>query len=122
MNSLISREHLIQFLRDDLDCNEDIYEKLIIHLSKHLEDIKNANKEDSKVLRDIAHKAKTGCHSFGALELFSNLVELEINAKANNNDVIQNNLLPHLLTLIDPTLDEIRITAKFFFEEVKKSA
>jgi hypothetical protein len=120
MSDLIDKKSLILFLKEDLNSNHDIFKKLLGHLSVHLDDLLKS-KDDLVNQGSLAHKAKTGCSSFGAMTLFYKLEEFESLSK-NNNSIAQKKLFSLIEELIDPSLSEIKSIANDYFKGASKSA
>ena len=120
MGTLVSRDILAKFILQEIDSDRELFCLLLGYLIKHLEDLKAAAKNQEQ-LGLLAHKAKAGCHSFGALELELALKRIEILSQSKDQ-VALNKSFKDAVNLMETTLAEIQSVSENIFGKVLKSA
>lgn len=120
LKTLISEEALRNFIINELDGDRELFERLYGHFSRHLNEFSSAKFEWATMVA-LAHKMRSGCHSFGAAQLENKLNEIEETGKANAVTDIAN-LYEEAKLMADPTLRCIATMANEIFKEIKKSA
>ena len=116
--SLVSNDILAQFINEDLLFDRSIFSLLLGHLETSLNELRRPG-HDAKALGLFAHKAKSGCRSFGAIGLGAQLERLEAAALTDGLPAAAR-LLQNATALIDPTLEEIKKRSEQLFEQAIK--
>jgi hypothetical protein len=120
LGTLVSRDILAKFILQEIDSDRELFCRLLGYLIKHLEDLKAAAMNQEQ-LGLLAHKAKSGCHAFGALELELALEKIEILSPSKDHEAL-NKSFKDAVNLMETTLAEIQNVSENIFGKVLKSA
>lgn len=117
---LVSKEYLINFLENEISSDREIYDRLIVYLEQNISNLINSTNDLAELMAS-AHKAKSGCKTFGADLLESKIEELEHSYK--KKELKTHSKIVHDIEIIaQDSINEIKKIANLYFEEVKKSA
>lgn len=107
----IDTGRLQTFFIKDLNKKQDLFDSLIQVFENQLKDLKNHPpvSENYEILKQLAHKVKSGARSFGASTLVTKLERMEeLLSDENNNSEDLNNLYGELLSDFEKSLVEIK--------------
>ncbi len=119
MDTYFRNEILRQFIKEDLDYNQILFNKLLDFLVQHLNDLLQEFTQSPINLEKcegLAHKAKSSCKAFGIDTLALKLEEFEkalFLKKSLNYDI----MIKEITELVEPSIQSLRIAAELIFKK-----
>ena len=119
VDTYFRNEILIQFIKEDLDYNQILFNKLLGFLVQHLNDLLQEFTKrplNLEKCEQLAHKAKSSCKAFGIDSLALKLEEFEkalFLKKSLNYDV----MIKEITGLVEPSIQSLRVAADLIFKK-----
>lgn len=124
MAQLVNEEILQDFIANELSSDREFFQnllKIFVVFLGELELVKyDGSEENLDKLKNLAHKIKSSCQSYGAEALRSALLDLELACKAGEKEKVKLHY-SEVLNLLGPTLESINLFSNLFFNGEKKS-
>jgi HPt (histidine-containing phosphotransfer) domain-containing protein len=117
---VVSAQALTSFITDQVRKDQALFDQLIEHFTQDLRDFK-MSQSDIKQVQELAHKLKSSCLYFGAVELESLFSRIELDCRSHQLEGIEQKI-ESAINLIEPTMELIQKISSEFFQKEKQSA